>query len=72
MEFPSCTSFSSDKVNVDNNELEELGMIDLNIINILMTKGEITKIDTLSTTFQKPGGEANMYAWFGYGLLKMY
>ena len=52
--------------------LEELFIIDLNLINILMTTGEITKSGTLATTFQKPaGGGGGPYTWFRYVQLKI-
>ena len=38
----SCTSSSTDKSNVNNNELEELEMIELKPINIFMTTSEIS------------------------------
>ena len=33
---------------------------------------EITKNATLSTTFHKLMGGANVYVWFGYGALKTF
>ena len=36
-----------------------------------MKTGEIANNDTLATTFHKPAGEANTYAYFGYGPLKI-
>ena len=38
--IPLCPSTCDDKANVNNNELEELGMTNLNPINLLMTTSE--------------------------------
>ena len=54
-----------------NNEIEVLGMIDLNPINILMTTSETTKSLTLSTTFHKPTRVTKIFVRFGYRPLKI-
>ena len=41
-------------------------------INVLMTKGKITKPRTLTTTLHKLTGEANLYVRFGYGPLTIF
>ena len=51
---------------IHNCKLEELGMIDLNPINILMMIGKIKNIVTLTTTYYKPVGEENPCVWCGY------
>ena len=50
------TSFSTDKSNENNNELEELGIIDLKKKNVLMMTGEISKTFTLAITSHKTVG----------------
>ena len=44
----------------------------LNPINVLMATGEITKMDTLTTTLHKPAWEANLYSRFVYGPLTIF
>ena len=44
----------------------------LRTINVLMTLGEITKIDTLATTFHITAGEENTYVRLVYGPLTIY
>ena len=51
---------------------EDIGMIALKPTNGLVTTGEITKTDTLATTFYKPVGESNWYVRFGYGPLTIF
>ena len=41
-------------------------------IHVLMATYVTTKTDTLTTTFQKPAGEANPYVRFGYGPLTIF
>ena len=64
-----CTPWSDTYLH--NCKIEELGMIDLNPINISITADEITKTGALATAFQKPAGESNPYVRFGYRLLKI-
>ena len=64
-----CNPWSDNYIH--NRKLEEIGMIALKPINVLITKGEISKTGTLAMNLQKPAGEANEYVQFGYGPLKI-
>ena len=67
LDCPLCKSSSTDRANTNNNEIEDLGTINLKPINVLMATGERNKTYTLARTFHKLKGEANLYVWFGYG-----
>ena len=67
MECHPCPSFSTDKANANNNKLEQLGIIDLNPVNILTTTSE-THSHSPKLSRYKPNG-----TWYPLGrLLSMY
>ena len=62
-----CLSSSTFKTDTKKNQQEELGIINLEPIDKLMTTSETEKTVTLDTTFHKHSEEANNYVQFEYG-----